>query len=103
MAGIFSGDIMAKNQHIGSSLDDFLADEGVLAEAQAEAIKRVISWHVSQYLESTGETKKAFAARLHTSRTQIDRLLDERNTSLNLKTIVMAIEAIGKKIEFNIA
>ena len=93
---------MAKNQHIGSSFDDFLSDEGVLAETEAQAIKRVVVWHVNQYLAATGETKQAFAARLKTSRSQVDRLLDETNTSLNLKTIVTAVEAIGKKVEFNI-
>jgi antitoxin HicB len=33
-----------KNKHIGSSLDDFLKDQGVLEEFEAAAIKRVIAW-----------------------------------------------------------
>ena len=33
---------MLNHQHIGSSLDDFLEEEGLLAEAEAVAAKRVL-------------------------------------------------------------
>jgi hypothetical protein len=39
------------SRHIGSTLDDFLDEEGVLAEAEAVAVKRVIA-----YQHSTGRT-----------------------------------------------
>lgn len=36
---------MAKcKSHIGSTLDDFLAEEVVLEDVSARAIKRVIAW-----------------------------------------------------------
>ena len=34
---------MNKNKHIGSDFDDFLQEEGLLAEAEATAVKRVIA------------------------------------------------------------
>ena len=37
-------------QHLGSSLDDFLAEEGLLAEAEAVAIKRVITFQILQLM-----------------------------------------------------
>lgn len=37
---------MSDNPHIGSSFDDFLAEEGLLEECQAQAVKRVLSWQV---------------------------------------------------------
>ncbi len=35
------------NKHIGSSFDDFLEEEGLLAEKEAVAIKRVIAYQVN--------------------------------------------------------
>jgi antitoxin HicB len=34
------------NSHVGSSLDDFLAEENLLVEANEMAIKRVIAWQL---------------------------------------------------------
>ncbi|MEI8123020.1 MAG: hypothetical protein WCI20_13330 [bacterium] len=33
---------MKKNAHVGSGFDDFLQEEGLLAEAEATAVKRVL-------------------------------------------------------------
>ncbi|WP_252178701.1 helix-turn-helix domain-containing protein [Endozoicomonas sp. 4G] len=90
------------NPHIGSSFDDFLAEDGLLPESQAEAMKRVIAWQISEYLKSEGVNKSAFARLLGTSRSQLDRLLDPANTSLNLKTLSNAAEAMGKKLELKL-
>lgn len=87
------------DKHIGSKFDDFLAADGLLADCQAEAIKRVISWQVNEYLTKQGISKSVFASELHTSRSQLSRLLDPENTSLNLKTLTHAAEAMGKRIE----
>ena len=91
-----------KNKHIGSHFDDFLHEENLLAESQAEAIKRVIAWQVKEYLDKEGLNKTAFASKLNTSRSQLDRLLDPDNTSLNLKTLSYVAEAMGKHIELRI-
>jgi len=37
-----------QNQHIGSSLDEFLEDEGLLESSQSFAIKRVLAWQILQ-------------------------------------------------------
>jgi antitoxin HicB len=36
------------NPHIGSSVNDFLQEEGILEEARAIAIKEVVSWQIEQ-------------------------------------------------------
>jgi predicted XRE-type DNA-binding protein len=91
-----------KNERIGSSFDDFLEDEGILTEGEAEAIKRIISWQISEYLKESGIKKSVFAKTLGTSRSQLDRLLDPENTSLNLNTLTHAVKAMGKKVEFKL-
>ena len=31
-------------RHMGSSVDDFLKEEGIFEEAQAQAVKGVVAW-----------------------------------------------------------
>ena len=42
---------MAKHKHIGSSLDDFLEEEGLLTEAESVAAKRVFVFHVEKEMK----------------------------------------------------
>ncbi len=90
------------NKHIGSSFDDFLEEEGLLTEATAEALKRVISWEISQFLKKNKIKKSSFAETLKTSRSQLDRLLDPENTNLSLKTLVSTANAMGKHVEIKL-
>ena len=69
---------MPDNKHRGSSLDDFLAKEGVLEEFQARAIKEVVAWQLGQAMRERKLSKNQLAKQMHTSRTQVDRVLDRR-------------------------
>jgi plasmid maintenance system antidote protein VapI len=48
-------------------------------------------------------TKTALAKKMHTSRTALNRLLDENDASLTLTTLVSAAAALGKKIDLRLA
>ena len=50
-----------KKQHVGSDFDDFLAQEGMLEEVAAVAVKRVIAWHIEQEMAAQKLTKTAMA------------------------------------------
>ena len=63
-------------QHLGSSLDDFLTEEGRLAEAEAVATKRVLAFQISQLMAEQQLSKAEMARRMSTSRAAVDRLLD---------------------------
>ena len=89
---------MTANPHVGSSFDDFLAEEGILAETSAIAIKRAISWQISQEMEKKGLSKTQMAEAMQTSRAALERLLDPENTSVTLKTIERAAAVLGKQI-----
>jgi len=39
---------LKNNKHMGPSFDEFLAEESVLAEVHATALKRVLAWQVRQ-------------------------------------------------------
>ena len=90
------------NKYTGSRLDDFLESEGIKNDVEAEAVKRVIAWAIQDYLTTNQIKKTAFAKKMETSRSQLDRLLDPENTSISLKTLVVAANAMGKTLEINI-
>lgn len=86
------------NPHIGSSFDDFLKEEGIYEEVTAIAVKRVLAWQLQQALLEQGVTKSVLAERMHTSRTQVDRLLDPTNTRVQLDSLQRAAEMLGRKL-----
>jgi hypothetical protein len=73
---------MMKEEYIGSDFDDFLEEEGLLADAEAVAVKRVISYHISRMMTEQNITKTAMAERMNTSRAALNRLLDPNNKSV---------------------
>ena len=91
------------NKHIGSSLDDFLAEEAILEEVTATAIKRVIAWQIEQEMKVQKLTKTAMASKMRTSRAALNRLLDETDTSLTLTTLASAAAALGKQFRFELS
>ena len=66
---------MAANRHRGSTLDDFLAGEGA-RRVQAKAIKETVAWQLSEAMRERKLSKNQLARQMHTSRTQVDRVLD---------------------------
>ena len=86
-------------QHIGSGFDDFLEEEGILAEVEAVAIKRVIAFQIAQLMLEQSLTKTAMADRMNTSRAALNRLLDPANKSVTLQTLERAAVALGKKLQ----
>jgi len=91
-----------KNQNIGSDFDDFLADEGMLEEVTAVAVKRVIAWQIEQEMSAQKITKTAMAKKMRTSRASLNRLLDENDTSLTLTTLAGAAAALGQRIKLEL-
>lgn len=89
-----------KEEHIGSSLDDFLEEEGLLAESEAVAVKRVIAFQIAQLMQEMAISKSEMARRMGTSRAALDRLLDPTNESATLMTLEKAALALGKRLEF---
>lgn len=88
--------------HVGSSLDDFLAEEAMLQEVTAIAVKRVIAWQIQEEMASQKLTKTAMAKKMHTSRAALNRLLDETDTSLTLTTLAGAAAALGRQVRFEL-
>jgi antitoxin HicB len=88
--------------HSGSSFDDFLEEEGYRDEVESAAIKRVLAWQFEQEMTRQQKTKRAMAAELKTSRSQLDRLLDPQNTAVSLDTLTRAAHVLGKRLVLEI-
>lgn len=90
-------------RHIGRNFDDFLSEEGLLADADAVAIKRVLAHQVFQMMEKQQISKSEMARRMKTSRSALDRLLDPKNASITLQTLERAASALGKRLRVEFA
>ncbi len=86
---------------IGSSLDDFLKEEGIFEECEAAAIKSVIAWQLQKFMEAQHITKVELAKRMGTSRSLVDKVLDAKNTSITLATITKVARVIGKPLRIS--
>jgi hypothetical protein len=84
--------------HSGSSFDSFLEEHGIREEVEAVAVKRVLAWQLEQAMKDQQKTKRVMARELRTSRSQLDRLLDPRNTAVSLETITRAARVLGKRV-----
>ncbi|MGH9716212.1 MAG: hypothetical protein ACRD4R_05710 [Candidatus Acidiferrales bacterium] len=92
-----------RTDHSGSTFDSFLEQEGIREEVEAVAIKRLLAWQLEKAMRQQQKTKQAMAKQLHTSRSQLDRLLDPRNVSVTLDTITRAARALGKRVIIRVA
>ena len=92
-----------KNIHIGSDFDDFLQNEGLLAESEATAIKRVIAHQIKEEMKARHLSKNALARMMQTSRSSLDRLLDPENPSVTLLTLESVALALGKRLKVQLS
>lgn len=95
--------MMSTNKYVGSSFDVFLEEEGILAEAQAIEVKRVIAYQILQEMEERRISKGELAEMMKTSRSSLDRLLDPENPAVTLLTLESATLALGKELKVEIA
>jgi plasmid maintenance system antidote protein VapI len=84
-------------KHMGSSVDDFLKEEGVFEEAQTQAVKEVVAWQLAEAMRKRRISKTKMAMLLKTSRTQVDRLLDA-NDDITLSSLQRAAAIVGRRV-----
>lgn len=87
---------------IGSTLDEFLKEEGTYELTQAVAIKRVLAWQIAQTMAKQRMTKAEMARRMDTSRSQLNRLLDPTTHSVTLETLTRAAHAVGRQVKLEL-
>jgi len=90
--------VVVAKKNVGSSFDDFLEEEGLLEEARAVAVKRVIAFQLAEKMSEYSLSKSEMARRMATSRSALDRLLDPENVSVTLQTLQSAVQALGGRL-----
>jgi len=84
-------------KHMGSGIDDFLKEEGIFAEAQAQAVKEVVAWQLAEAMKKKKISKNRMAMLLKTSRTQVDRLLNAKD-DITLSSLQRAAAIVGRRV-----
>ena len=92
-----------KKPHIGSDFDDFLEQEGLLAECEAGALKRVVAWQLEQEMKRRKISRAKLASRMKTNRATLDRLFSENESSVTLHLLEKAALALGRKLKIELA
>ena len=90
-----------KNPHWGTTLDEFLAEDGIREATKAEAVTRVVAWQLAQEMERQGMTKAALAERMHTSRAQLDRILKAKG-NITIETLQRAAALVGRELRLEL-
>lgn len=86
-----------KNPHWGSTLDDFLDEDGIRDAARSEAVTRVVAWQLAEEMKKQGMSKTKMAELMHTSRAQIDRILKEHG-NVTIETLQHAASLVGREL-----
>ena len=90
-----------RNPRIGSSLDDFLKEEGIFEAVQVQAIKEVVAWQLQEAMKKKQVSKARLAKLLHTSRTQVNRLLDPES-DVTLSSLQRAAALVGRQVRLEL-
>ncbi len=93
---------MKLEANMKSDFDEFLQEDGILADTESIAVKRVISYQLAQEMNIQNITKTKMAEMMHTSRAVVNRLLNPEHTSLTLNTLEAATHALGKRLKISI-
>ena len=91
-----------KNRHIGSTFESWLDEKGMREDVTAAAVKSVIADQIAAAMKERGVTKSRRAAMMHTSRAQLDRLLDPSSGSVTLETLMTAARAVGRELRVEV-
>ena len=85
-----------------TTLDEVLDQDGIREAFQAVAIKEVLAWQIEETMKAQGLSRNAMAKRMHTSRSQISRLLDPADGNVTLVTLQRAAELLGRKVRLDL-
>jgi len=92
-----------KREHIGSDLDGFLKRDGLLAECEAGALKRVVTWQLQREMKRRRISRAELASRMKTNAAKLDCLFAKDESSVTLQLLEQAALALGRKLKVELA
>ena len=93
---------MIKKKHVGQRFEDFLQEEGIYEHVQLNALKKTLAHQIKALMEERGIPKTEMASRMKTSRSSLERLLNEEAYNVTIGTISKAATVLGKRIELSL-
>jgi len=87
---------------MGSSFEDFLEEEGLLAEVEATAIKRVLAYQFEQAMKNANISKAEMAKRMHTSQASVEQLINPDSKAITLNTLTKAAATLGMHLKMTL-
>ena len=90
-----------KNSHWGSTLEEFLDEEGIRVAAKAEAVTRAVAWQLSEEMKRQGISKARLAELMNTSRAQVDRILKAKG-NVTIETLQRAASLLGRQLRLEL-
>jgi antitoxin HicB len=88
--------------HVGSTFESWLDEQGIREDVTAVAIKAVLAAQLADEMKRQRITKARMAEMMHTSRAQLDRLLDPENGSATIETLQRAAKIVGRKLRLEL-
>jgi hypothetical protein len=92
-----------KQAHIGSDFDDFLKQDGLLAECEAGALKRLVAWQIEREMKRRRISRATLASRMNTSPAALDPLFAPDHSPVTLQLLEQAALALGRKLKIELA
>ncbi len=89
-------------KHVGSSLESFLEEDSILEVATTKAVKRVVAWQLAEQMKAKRMTKKRLAELMHTSRAQVDRILDPEKGNITIESLQRAAALLGRRVRLEL-
>ena len=83
---------------LGSTFESWLDEVGIREEVTAAAVKAVIARQLAEEMKKKRISKTRMAALMHTSRAQLDRILDPDNGSATLESLQRAARMVGREL-----
>jgi len=92
-----------KSEHMGSGFDAFLKQDGLLAECEAGALKRVVAWQLEREMKRRRISRTKLASRMKTSPAKLDKLFAPDQSSVTLQLLEQVALALGRKLKIELA
>lgn len=92
-----------KKENIGTDFESFLDSENILEECTASALKRVLTMAIEDAMKEAHISKAELSRRMHTSRSQVERILNPTETGTSLEKLFQTAHQLGKRLEIKLA
>lgn len=89
-------------ENMGLSIDDLLKEEGILEEAQPQAVREVVAWQLVEAVKTRKISKNKMAALLETSRCKWTACLTPKN-DITFGSLQRAAAVVGRRANIELA